>query len=47
LRAEITDRNCALTFADESKTAATSDSRTIATTGRVMRDANRFGFACE
>jgi hypothetical protein len=43
----MTDRSCALTFADESKTAATSDSRTTATTGRFIRDANRFGFARE
>jgi hypothetical protein len=43
----MADRSCALTLADESNTAATSDSRTTATTGRFMRDANRFGLACE
>jgi len=45
LRAGKADRNCALTFAEESNTAATSDSRITATTGRFIREANRFGFA--
>jgi len=47
LRAEIAERNRALTFSRESNTAATSDSSTTATTGHFIRDANRFGFACE
>jgi hypothetical protein len=41
------DRSRALTFVDESKTAATSGSSTTATTGCFIRDANRFGFARE
>jgi hypothetical protein len=41
------DRNCALTFAADVKIEATSGSRTTATTGRFIRDANRFGLARE
>jgi len=47
VKSPIADRSCAFTFADESKTAATSESSTTATTGRSMLEAKRFGFARE
>ena len=40
---EITDRSRSLTALDESNTAATSGSNTIATTLPPIRAANRFG----